>query len=786
MDSEPFGMDPQPEKPHSETEPAAKAGPPYSPSDTGTDASPTTNQPPSSEGFIALAATDGTDVTSDYKIIRLIGHGAYGEVYLARDAGGSHCAVKVIFRESFDHERPFEREYEGICKFERVSRAYGNQVQVFHVGRREDPPQFYYIMELADDQTAGRAIDPATYHPKTLKSELAQCGRLPVKDCLRLGMALTRALENLHENGLIHRDIKPANIIFVNGVPKLADIGLVTDRDMSVSYVGTEGYIPPEGPGSAQSDIYSLGKVLYQMSTGRDRLDYPELPTDLHEFADREAILELNAIIAKACDRDPQKRYQTAQKMLNDLGRLQRGESIRHRKMALTLLAGIVAAGAVVMGAGLLAWKANHLQESRRLAAARGLVAWWPGDGDARDHVGNHNATLVNNAAFGAGRLGQAFSFDGYRSYVEAPSSPLWSFGSNAFTIELWAKFGSTSSGQTLVACDDGPGDHNKWIFWYNHREIRFHINGPAGGFEFASSSFAITVNRWYHLAITRCGAQYVFFINGISVVTNLDSHVIPAVAAPLTIGSADGGNYFNGFIDDVRIYHRALDHSEIAARWAEVDTAARRSPVSSISPPLGLLAWWPGDGHCKDIVGNHDGVAINGADYAPGLIGQAFRVNGKNQYFSIASAAKLSFTNRQPFTLEAWVFRTGGTLPFHVIGKRDSDYGCWYQLAYDYRSPRVPLNAWTHLVLANDGSNSVDYLNGVAVSSNSTRCPGPNSADFQIGSSHNYGGFEGLIDDVRIYNRTLSASEIKAIYTAGAHGMSPPVSATARTSAAE
>ena len=214
MDSEPFGMDPQPEKSHSETEPAAKAGPPDSASDAGTDASPTTNHPPSSEGFIALAATDGTDVTSDYKIIRLIGHGAYGEVYLARDAGGSYCAVKVIFRESFDHERPFEREYEGICKFERVSRAYGNQVQVFHVGRREDPPQFYYIMELADDQTAGRAIDPATYHPKTLKSELAQCGRLPVKDCLRLGMALTRALENLHENGLIHRDIKPANIIF--------------------------------------------------------------------------------------------------------------------------------------------------------------------------------------------------------------------------------------------------------------------------------------------------------------------------------------------------------------------------------------------------------------------------------------------------------------------------------------------------------------------------------------------------------------------------------------------
>src|SRR5438045_551322 len=198
-------MNPQSETPHSESDPAATTVPPVPPVvGTGTDAPRTISHPPADE----------TDATSDYKILRLIGHGAYGEVYLARDAGGSYCAVKVIFRESFDHERPFEREYEGICKFERVSRAYENQVQVFHVGRRENPPQFYYIMELADDQTQGRAIDPAAYRPKTLKSELAQCGRLPVKDCLRLGMALSRALENLHENGLIHRDIKPANIIF--------------------------------------------------------------------------------------------------------------------------------------------------------------------------------------------------------------------------------------------------------------------------------------------------------------------------------------------------------------------------------------------------------------------------------------------------------------------------------------------------------------------------------------------------------------------------------------------
>jgi serine/threonine protein kinase len=181
-------------------------------------------------------------------------------------------------------------------------------------------------MELADDQKTGQDIHPETYEPKTLRSELKSRGRLPVKQCVSIGMALTRALENLHESGLIHRDIKPANIIFVNGRPKLADIGLVTDRDMSVSFVGTEGFIPPEGPSSAQADIYSLGKVLYEMCTGRDRMDYPELPTDLPEIPDREMFLELNDVIRKACQNYPEQRYQSAAQLFADLKQLYGGQ----------------------------------------------------------------------------------------------------------------------------------------------------------------------------------------------------------------------------------------------------------------------------------------------------------------------------------------------------------------------------------------------------------------------------------------------------------------------------
>jgi serine/threonine protein kinase len=292
----------------------------------------------------------------DHELVRLIGKGSYGEVWLARNIMGTFRAVKIVYAGSFEDKRPFEREYKGIERFEPISRSHESQVDILHVGRQEGC--FYYVMELADDRLNGQEIDPISYEPKSLQSILRQRGHLPAEETLEIALALTTALAHLHSHGLVHRDIKPSNIIFVHGLPKLADIGLVSSVDATRSFVGTEGFLPPEGPGTAQADIYSLGKVLYEACTGRDRKDFPELPTALHELPDRERLLELNAIISKACRAEVRDRYQSAEQMREDLVLAQGGKSIiglrkveQRLKMA-TRIGAVSVALAVLLGGG--------------------------------------------------------------------------------------------------------------------------------------------------------------------------------------------------------------------------------------------------------------------------------------------------------------------------------------------------------------------------------------------------------------------------------------------------
>ena len=291
----------------------------------------------------------------DHEIIARIGGGSYGEVWLARSVTGALRAIKVIWRSHFASNRPYEREFHGIVQFEPISRSHPGVVNVLHVGRDDAAGCFFYVMELADAE--GNAISesaisrpvpegpaapmsteplnpgsPMTgYSPRTLASELKFRARLPVTDVVSLGVQLAGALGHLHRNGLVHRDVKPSNIIFVQGQAKLADVGLVTGVHEEPSFVGTEGFIPPEGPGSERADIFALGRLLYEVATGKNRCDFPCLPDDLDRWpaGEREGLIELNQVLARACAPEAKHRHGNAAELAGDLNLILAGRSVR-------------------------------------------------------------------------------------------------------------------------------------------------------------------------------------------------------------------------------------------------------------------------------------------------------------------------------------------------------------------------------------------------------------------------------------------------------------------------
>ena len=206
------------------------------------------------------------------------------------------------------------------------------------------------------------------------------------------------------------------------------------------------------------------------------------------------------------------------------------------------------------------------------------------------------------------------------------------------------------------------------------------------------------------------------------------------------------------------------------------------------IEPPAGLVSWWPGDGNVDDIQGENDGMLIYGATFAPGMVGQAFSFNGSSRVSASAAGLPTGDSDR---TMALWVKANtffDGEAFFAGYGKFKS-----YNQTYDLGTagntlffsqwggaifgPALQTGRWYHVAVTNTGTKVKLYLDGKLVASGDLPINTPGGTKLFMGSLPDEPAkrLDGLVDEVEIYNRALTAAEIRAIYQAGSKAKCKP-----------
>lgn len=258
-------------------------------------------------------ASSGSEYLHDYRLLRRVGAGSYGDVWLAEDAVGKHVAVKVIDRERLALISRTNREERGLSLIRTQLPEHEHLIRVHHVGN--DDARLYYVMDLADprDSSQSPSLDVQAYRPRSLDDEITIGNPMPIPQAIGIVRQLLSAVTCLHENGIVHRDIKPSNILCVGGVWKLADIGLLSEERPEMTVVGTPDFMPPDSTMDRSADLYALGKLLYCLVTGDPASSFPALPPHLLSSEQRCAVSEVNEIITRACHPKRDARFKSAE-----------------------------------------------------------------------------------------------------------------------------------------------------------------------------------------------------------------------------------------------------------------------------------------------------------------------------------------------------------------------------------------------------------------------------------------------------------------------------------------
>ncbi len=270
---------------------------------------------------------------ANFRLDRLIGRGGMAVVYLGWDVKLERpVAVKVIdarYRDDPSYAERFVREARAVASW-----RHENIIQIYYAD--DEDGLYYFVMECVEGQDLG----------EVLSQYRVEDGLMPHDQVLRIGRAIASALDYAHEQQVIHRDVKPANVIIADdGRVVLTDFGLAMDvQQGSLGEVfGSSRYIAPEqahhsADAVPQSDLYSLGVILYEMLTGAVPFDDPSptavalqhvtLPPPPPREINPDLSDEVEAVLLKMLSKSPDQRYQTGAELIEALDKALCGEPV--------------------------------------------------------------------------------------------------------------------------------------------------------------------------------------------------------------------------------------------------------------------------------------------------------------------------------------------------------------------------------------------------------------------------------------------------------------------------
>lgn len=454
-----------------------------------------------------------------------------------------------------------------------------------------------------------------------------------------------------------------------------------------------------------------------------------------------------------------------------------------------------------------------------------GLVSSWhfdEGSGDiAFDEIRNKNDGAVYGATWVDGKVGSALSFNGVDNYVEVGDDS--SFDLTDITVEVWAKASLLDADQHrhIITKDSGTGAsdnefqirynkfNQKWEFWVSNG-----VNWDKG-----ESNNVAQEGTWYNLVGRYDSSinEISLFVNGIKQTTTGTISSIQLTDNPIQIGrqSTFSPTSFNGIIDEVRIYNRALSADEIALlgchRYHHYDQASMSAyeslkkgfsvgnindfqitlDVYPVLPNTRAVGVWSFDENFGQFANdssdyNNDGtlgstteIDDNDPTWVDGKVGSALSFDGEDDYVEILEDDSLDITeagsvclwfkwensNSYEGLIQKGTLSNLGNYDMHTIptNKLRISYGG----TYTDSTTSVNDNSWHFACSTYDGNNIILYLDGINEAQTTDSSVSSNNENLVIGQY--YGStdytFNGIIDEVRIYNRALSADEIRTEY---------------------